>query len=362
MYLFRALNNYDILGNPVDNGIASKAVIFKVVKNYYDKNNDKEYHSLNDEEKEIFIKEHMEEYIKTHGSKLKNKYFKHSIKSRNDVKDFCEFVTRVKSMSQEELDEEIRTNKERLNFGSYVEFFKYISSLQKHLLLGSNTITDWISTTTCLNSVEKYYRKQDIHRIAVIKSDTGGLVDSDNILSVDLSTMDKIKEKNYLCNRIDINDEKLIDIISDICRFDPALSLKFKNKFVNPTDINSRGFKYANSDKEVCILKYIPRDHIVSVLEALQIDLIKAHLFNSNFIKLGKEEQKKELEKLKHDLLKGVELFSDPFVKHVFEELYLENKNIDSIVTQHDSRAKIIDRRNKILALAKNIHNVQIKR
>ena len=41
----------------------------------------------------------------------------------------------------------------------------------------------------------KYYDMQDIHQVAVIKSNTKGLVDSDNIMSVDLSTFKDI-EKN----------------------------------------------------------------------------------------------------------------------------------------------------------------------
>ena len=90
MYLVRALNNLDILGSPLDNGIASKELIYKIVKNYYDKSNYKEYLELNDLEKDIFIKEHMEEYVKNHNSKIKNKYYKYSNKSREDIKDFCE--------------------------------------------------------------------------------------------------------------------------------------------------------------------------------------------------------------------------------------------------------------------------------
>lgn len=362
MLLVRALNNYDILGDPLENGIASKQLIYKIVKNYYEKNNVKEYMSLNEEEKEEFIKEHMEEYIKSHNKKLKNKYYKHSEKSREDIKEFCEFVNVVKSKSKEELELLIKNNTENINFGSYIEFFKYLSSLQTHLLYGSTKLTDWISTSTDFDSIMRYYNKQDEHKIAVIRSNTGGLVDSDNILSVDLSTMDKIKEKNYLCNKIEINDEKVIDIVSELCHYDPSLSLKFKNKYVNPTDVNSRGFKYANKSKEVCMLKYIPKEHIVAVLEALQVDLIRSHIFDTKFLKLDKEEQKKELEKLKKSLMYHVNRSEDPFVKHVFEELYIKNNNINNIVTVYESRGKIIDTRNKILKLAKETPNIQIKK
>ncbi len=362
MYLIRALNNLDILGNPSDNGIASKLMIYKIVKNYYDKNNIKEYHELDEKEKEIFIKEHMEEYVRNHNSKIKNKFYKYSEESRKDIKEFKRLVDTIKSKSKEEQQDLIINNSDNLDFGSYVSFYKYLSSLQQHLLYGSTKLTDWISTSTSFDSIMRYYNNQDVHRIAIIRSNTGGLVDSDNILSVDLSTMDKIKEKDYLCNKIDPKVEKIIDVISDLCEYDPTLSLRFQQVYVNKTNNNSRGFKYAINSKEICILKYIPKDHIVAILEALQIDLMRARLFNNEFLKLSLEQQKKELESLKRCLEFEVINQDDPFLKHVFEELYLKNKNIKSLVNFQDSEEKIKHNRNKILNLAKYSPNIQIKK
>ena len=361
MILVRALNNLDILGDPLENGIASKQMIYRIVKSYYDNSNDKEYLRLNSTEKDLFIKEHMEEYLRNHNNKIKNKYYKYSNQSREDVKEYCDFYSKIKSKSNEEIKELIKNNKDNLNFGSYITIDKYLSSLQQHLLYGSSKITDWISTSSSLNSIMTYYDNQDIHKVAVIKSNTGGLVDSDNILSVDLSNMDKIKEKRYLCNRIELDDD-IIDYMAEIARIDPNIVAKFHATWINKTDINSRGFKYANKSREICILKYIPSDHIVAVLEALQIDLIKMQIFNNDFYTLNKEEQKNSLNLLKKILEFNVLLHDDPFMNHVFNELYIKNKNINDLINVQDSKEKVIYNKNKILSIAKRISHPQIKR
>ena len=362
MYLVRALNNLDILGDPLENGIASKQMIYRIVKNYYEKSNNLEYLSLNDEEKDLFIKEHMEEYLRDHNKRIKNKYFKSSNKAREDTKEFVEFVRAIKSKSREEQEALIRDNKEGLNFGSYIQFLNYISSLQRHLMFGSSKITDWISFSTKFDSVFRYYQYQDIHKVAVVRSDSGGLVDSDNILTIDLSTMDRIKDKPYLCNQIDVRFEKVMDLIEDLCRIDPSLTMKFKRCAINETDKNARGFKYANNSNEVCVFKYVPKDHIVAVLEALQIDLIRTNAFSTEFLKLSKEDQKKELDILKKSIEYSLINYHDPFLMHVFYELYINNKSINRIVTVQDSEEKIKRARNKVLEIARHTPNIQIKR
>ena len=66
MLLVRALNDFDILSNLLENGIASKKLIYNLTKSNYENSKDKEFHNLNDQEKDIFIKEHMKTYIKNH--------------------------------------------------------------------------------------------------------------------------------------------------------------------------------------------------------------------------------------------------------------------------------------------------------
>ena len=203
---------------------------------------------------------------------------------------------------------------------------------------------------------------ESIDKVAVVRSDSGGLVDSDNILTIDLSTMDRIKDKPYLCNQIDVRFEKVMDLIEDLCRIDPSLTMKFKRCAINETDKNARGFKYANNSNEVCVFKYVPKDYIVAILEALQIDLIRTNAFSTEFLKLSKEDQKKELDILKKSIEYSLINYHDPFLMHVFYELYINNKSINRIVTVQDSEEKIKRARNKVLEIARHTPNIQIKR
>ncbi len=365
MLLLRALNNYDITANPLENGIASKQMLFDIVKNYYnnDKNASKTYLSLNDEEKEKFIIEHIEEYLRIYHNKLENKLIKNSNQSREDVKEYRNFLYSIKGKTKDEMIEIVKNNKDNINFGSYITFMNYISGLQRHLLYGSSKITDWISTSTNIESMFKYYDKQSIHRVAVIKSNTGGLIDSDNILSVDLSTFDKIRSKShYLCNQINIKDDSILDFIADLSVISPSVMLNFRSNMIHQTNLNSRGFKYSTNSKEVCILKYIPKSHIISVLEALQIDLLRLQVFDTDFVYEPISEQMNELKRFKFILSNYLLKINDSYLLYVFDELYNKNNNLNSLVRFNQSKTYIENNRNKILSIASKIPSSMIKR
>ena len=357
MLLVRALNSFDIEADPLTNGIASKKMIYDLTKRYYENNRNSKYKELSEEEKDIFIREHIEEYLRSHNHKLEKLFVKNSSETREDVREYKEFLNAVRGKSKEELTELARTNYDGLNFGSYIKFKKYLSTLQQHLLLGSSKTTDWISTSTDLGAIKKFYDQQDIHKVAVIRTNTGGLIDSDNILTVDISSKDMIERNKYLCNKIDI-DEDIIDVIAQLSNAYPSLMLNFGNRLVNRTNEKARGYSYSKSAKEMCILRYIPKDHIVSVLDALQVELVYRNLFNYDFFKLSKEEQKKELERLRKVLQYRVDFQQDPFIKHVFEELFIENKNERTL---GESEERINHEKAKILHLARDIPNANIK-
>ena len=365
MLLLRALNNYDIAVNPLENGIASKLMLFDIVKDYCekDKNVNKFFSLLDEEEKEKYIVEHIEQYLKVCNKKLENKFIKSSSQSRNDVKEYCNFLCSIRGKNKEEMISIVKNNSDNVNFGSYITFMNYLSGLQRHLLYGSSKITDWISTSTSIESVFRYYDKQDIHQVAVIKSDTGGLVDSDNILSVDLSTFDKIKSKShYLCNRIDIKDNYIIDFLADLSVISPLVMLNFRSNMINQTNINSRGFKYSTNSKEVCILKYVPKNHVISLLGALQIDLLRFQVFNTDFVYKSINEQINELKRFKFILSNYLLKINDAYLLYLFDELYNKNNNINNLVRFNQSRNYIENNRNKILNIASKLPSSMIKR
>ena len=122
------------------------------------------------------------------------------------------------------------------------------------------------------------------------------------------------------------------------------------------------GFNYSISDNEVCIYRYFPSTNVICVLESLQLDLIELKLFNPEFINLDKGEQIKQLEILKHKLKQKIIKLHDPYMLHIFEELYIDNKNIKDIKQNIFENKKINHNRLKILRLATQIPNIQIKR
>ena len=68
MYLFRALNEFDINSNIEENGIASKKLLYDITYSYYKTN--KEFKQLNKVEKDIFIKNNINNYILHHKTTL----------------------------------------------------------------------------------------------------------------------------------------------------------------------------------------------------------------------------------------------------------------------------------------------------
>ena len=99
MLLLRALNDYDLIENPLENGIASKQMIFDSVRKYYE--NNREYINLNEEDKNSFIQDHIEEYLKSHYGKLEKLFTKRSEKTREDVKEYREFMEAIKGKNIE---------------------------------------------------------------------------------------------------------------------------------------------------------------------------------------------------------------------------------------------------------------------
>lgn len=337
MLLFRALNKYDIVSNPINNGLASKKMIQDMVKLHYESINDTTYLNLCDEDKDRFINDHMIDYLIEYRYKLEKLY-----KKRNKF---------YKNVMDELLD-----NK---NPAGYIMFVKFLSSLQTHLRCGSKLDTNWISTSKSLETVLKYYENQDIHGVALIESNTNGIIDSERILTVDLSSEESIKKNNFLCNKINSSDIELLSMLTS--NFSWIVD-DFKRDFFVPTSDKAVSFNYSRASKEVCIYDYIPSEHIVGIIEALQMDLIRKKVFNEKFYMLDKSVQKEELKKLKKEILKIIKKMSDLYLLHVYNELYINNKNINSLITFTNSKQEVIKRRNKILNIATSIPNVQIKR
>ena len=337
MLLIRALNEYDIISNPLKNGLASKEMIYNLTKSYLENSKNKDYLCLNVKEKDIFIKEHIKDYIVAHKGNLEKYY-----KKRNKL---------YKSTMNALLNNH--------NPAGYIMFRKYISSLQGHLSNGSRTYTNWISTSKNINSIYKYYDEQDVHRAAIILSNTNGIIDGDRVLTIDVSSDDKINNNIFLCNKISCDD---IETLAFLSTEYPYIINDYNYDYVIRTNKKAMGFNFSKSSSEVCIYEYLPSSHIIGLIEALQMDLIKIKAFNFNYYKLDKREQVIYLNDLKKRLFKCIKKENDPFLLHVYQELYIDNKNINSLINLGDNKDRIINGQKKILRLARTLPNIQIKR
>ena len=361
MLLVRALNDYDIVVDPLKNGLASKQMIYDLVKRHYENASDSEYGKLNDDEKDLFIKDHFEEYLISHRHKLERVFIRNSNQYRNNVAEYRKFLNIIKSNTIDENIEIVKNNVDNINFGSYIHIMKYFSELQRHLLYGTTKITDWISFSKSLESIMKYYENQKTHQVAIIKP-TDALFTQDNILYVDLSCYESIEKKlNCLCNGIDSKCIPAIDVLAEISRKVPITMFNFKSSLINQTNINSRGFKYSVNSKEVCMYRYLPKEYVISLLDALQMDLIRHKKFNMEFIYLSQREQEKELNRFKFLLFEQLKEFDNSYLLYLFDELYMKNRNINDLVSFDQSKPYIEANRNKILSLSSKIPSAMVK-
>lgn len=340
MILMRALNEYDRIMNPLRNGLASKKLIYNATKRYL-YNTDRELvEKLSKKELDEYIKNYMYKYLISHKYQLE-KIFKRQHKITKDT--IHKFV--------EEKDD-----------FSYCQIVKDLSSLPNHLINGSKTYTNWISTTTNFDSIWNYYDRQKIHEVAVLNVSTNGVFNEDTYV-VDVSNKEAIEKLKCISNKIDAETFDLfIKFMKENPEYQKDIVSSFHHFIMRPTNKKFMGFNFAASSFEYSIYEYLPKESIISVLESLQIDLICANLLNEEYYTLSPRKQAQELEKLKRIILGYIQKENNPYMLYVFEELYLKKRNISEITNDTNEQEKMIVMRNKILSKSRNIPSVLIKK
>ena len=180
--VFRALNDMDILCDPLKNGIASKKMLYDLTRTYLEATEQKFLNGLSEKEKDEYIKSNIEKYIITHYSKLSKKFSRRNIPIRNVINDFV-------------------INKDKR---AYYLLLCFLSTLNNHLVNGSKVYTEWISTTTNFESMFKYYDRQSEHKVAVALLPTNGVY-NESTLVVDVSERERISQLRCLSKKIDRN-------------------------------------------------------------------------------------------------------------------------------------------------------------
>lgn len=340
MFLFRALNDFDMIIDPLKNGLASKKMIYDATKRYLYNIEREKIQKMSQKERDQYIKNYMLEYIKSHKHKLSKTFQKSHLKTKNIIHDFI-------------------YNKDKL---AYFQMMKDLSSLPNHLINGSKTYTNWISATNNFDSIWRYYDKQNIHEIAVINIGTTGVFD-ENTYIVDVSNRDIINNIKFLSKKIDMND---YEIFVRFMKENPELENYFVSIFnkyiIKPISKNFMGFNFSAASNEYCIYEYLPKESIISILESLQIDLICADIFNEQTLLLKSNKQVQELKRLKEMILKHVLEENNPYMLYVFEELYLKNHNIFDITNSPKEKEKMLSMREEIIVKSRLLPSVLIKK
>lgn len=337
--LYRALNDIDILSNPLKNGIPSKTMIYNLTKKYIESTNDLFYNNLTVKEKDLYIKDNMNIYLINHEKSLEKKFLKYQLEIKNTIN---HFVT-------------CKDNK------SYFMILYYLSKLNNHLVNGSKVYTDWISTSTSFDNILKYYDNQDIHKIAIINISTNNVFNEDTFV-VNVSNKDMIKDLRCLSKKIEKSD--LMEFVKecDLEEDDELLRKIFHKYIFERTNKSFMGYNFSSSSSEVCIYNYITSKNISWILESLEIDLIFAEIFNGKYLELDNSLKLKYLNELKQQLRKVISKSNNKEEMYIFDELYIKNKNIDLICEKEMDKKRVELIRNKIINKAYRINSPVIRR
>ena len=340
MYLFRVMNSYDQIMDPVNNGIASKRIIYDATEKYLYSTKKDIMDKLSLKDKKFYIKEYMNTYLFEHKHRLNKIFLKKHMSVRNNLHRYVR-------------DKDIF---------AYFQMLKDLSSLPNHLINGSRTMTNWISFTNNFDKIWNYYDRQVVHKVCVIDVCTNGVFD-ENTYVVNVSDKEIVQNIKFLSNKIkEDNYELFVRYLKNNPELE-KMSLNFFHKFVmSPTNKKFMGFNFSIASNEYDIYEYLDKDCVVSVLEQLQIDLICADIFNERFLLLSHREQIKELGRLKQIMLKHVLKENNPYLLYVFEELYLKGHNILNINSTEEEKERFILTRNEIISKSIDLPSILIKR
>lgn len=161
MYLYRAVNDWDIYFNMINNGFVSKEIIDDFFKNSDNMNSENKFSLIEKHQKEILnIAGFYQEYVNSLFSSIENKKW---------------------------------------------SLIQLISSANSHVLKGSSINYNWISFSKDIFSIEKYYLEQkNYNYIAIVESsnETFEEHNGDYLIKTDYSTIANMQENEYLMTQM----------------------------------------------------------------------------------------------------------------------------------------------------------------
>ena len=161
MYLYRAVNDWDIYFNMINNGFVSKEIIDDFLKNSDNMDSENKFSLIEKHQKEILkIADFYQKYVNSLFSSIENEKW---------------------------------------------SLIQLISSANSHVLKGSSINYNWISFSKDIFSIKKYYLEQKNYNYIAIIESSNETVEEHNgnyLIKVDYSTIANMQENEYLMTQM----------------------------------------------------------------------------------------------------------------------------------------------------------------
>lgn len=293
MYIYRLINELDEKINPLKNGLVARSIIDGITS--------KEFNFLIYAES---IKNERNLLEKFSSKNIRDIY--KEIRKISIENNLFEILT-VAKHNQEQLNKQLESifkNKNENNLECIISILKNING---HITNGYEKDYPWISFSTDLNAIKKYYEHQNINSVVVIDSQNNLLFDecnNDILLAVDLSNRESIQNNPFLINN---------------------LGLKTRE--------NYRGYNYAINSKEIVYYNRVPKEKIVTILKSLQYELLINGLLDEEYYRFS---ELKKIEINNKILYEMKELFKNDsdIVNYILEEYYKKSNSLKYLSEQ----------------------------
>ena len=303
MYIYRAINQFDEKIDPMTNGLIAKSIIESSIESYF-------YNLLAKD-------------LRLDASTLERIY--NMTKSKFDISSFIQVFQEIAEKKQNEVQKMILT-------GNIMEIDDIFKTKNSHIMNGSTKSYSWISFTTCLENIKNYYDNQEKNKIVVVDSNIAKFYDKCDgmfLLALDLSS----KEST-------INNEFIIN----------------KNNKITNTEY--RGLKNSRKDKEVIYYNRVPKSKIVTVLNALEYELLLNGLLDESYYKIP-EYMKTYWRFMVISSIKTLLKDKSEIIKYLIDGYYDKSNSIISLSNDKYNNKQLDEAKNYILSRIRESDDVK---
>ena len=302
MYIYRVLNDCDIALQPKENGIFNKRIIEDKSRVSYET-----------------------QLASNNEIQPSEELFKYLLPTYANVNQFN--ISRDAKVIQTVVDKELDMLKNIINGnidGYTKEEIKDLEAYLNRIFKEANESitkksTDWISFTTSLKKILKYYLHQTrSHQVAVVESNIDGIVDN-NLIGLNLGNIEDIKDYISQCDHLNLESIKL-----------------------------------PKKDGEVLYYNYVPKEKIKAILSQFEIDLLFNNLVDQTTLI---EFMKPVSVALKNQLRREISKLDNPELLELFDDVYVKNKALSNLVAKYDkNEIELVALKKQILSLISNVN------